>query len=440
MSYRIIEVHEQYGYNNPKCLEIDISEYYPILNKKAFKKEFTQKRGNKSPCYQINYNEFKENYNFEASYFVGVDWIVENELSIYVRPKLNEDKFEVNYIRMLFDSLERLDNFNYLDHLYEIQFDKPTIEIDQAKDLLSPLLVIQYLQILKKIVQKGLKKSYYPIVSNLNAKVKGKILVNTTIKKNHLKNKILYNYCKYDDFGVNSVENQILKKALRFSQIVIQNVNGIESQKLQRLFNYIQPAFYSVKDEVEIVELKTIKPNPLYKEYEQALKLATIILKRYGYNISTVNSSIIKTPPFWIDMSKLFELYVFAKLKELFPLKGEVKYHFETNYQELDFIINTKDKRFQMVVDAKYKPQYSYDNISKEDIRQVSGYARMKSVYRELEKDPGQNEIIDCLIIYSDQRSGRKDFINNNFEFEPEKNYVKFFKIGIELPIVKSES
>ena len=164
--------------------------------------------------------------------------------------------------------------------------------------------------------------------------------------------------------------------------------------------------------------------------------MAKFILKRYGYTISTVQPVEIQTPPFWIDMSKLFELYVFAKLKELFPLKGEVEYHIKTNRQELDFIINSKDKKYQMVVNAKYKPQYKNGAVSKEDIRQVSSYARMKSIYKELEMEDKHNEVIDCLIIYSDQESGRKDFAKDNFEYEPEYNYVKFFKIGIELPIV----
>ena len=175
-----------------------------------------------------------------------------------------------------------------------------------------------------------------------------------------------------------------------------------------------------------------------YKEYQQALKLAKFILKRYGYTISTVHPIEIQTPPFWIDMSKLFELYVFAKLKELFPLNGEVEYHIKTNRQELDFIINSKDKRYQMVVDAKYKPQYKDGNISKEDIRQVSGYARMKSIYRELGMEDKHNEVIDCLVIYSDQKAERKDFVKDNFDYFPENNYVKFYKIGIELPIVQT--
>lgn len=57
----------------------------------------------------------------------------------------------------------------------------------------------------------------------------------------------------------------------------------------------------------------------------------------------------------------------------------------------------------------------------------------MQSVYNELKKD--KNEIIDCLIIYSDQDAERKDFVEN-FELTAEKNYVKFYKIGIELPVV----
>lgn len=427
----MIIIKEQYGYKNPKSIEYDLSGYTSIV---PHKKLFKQKKSD-GCCYEITKKD--NGFNIEASYFVGIDWFIENKLPIYIQPKLNGDQSEVNYVRMLFDALQEPENFNHLDHLCEINFDKPTIKLDQTPDLLSPLLVIQYLQLLKRIVQKGLKKSYYPVVKNLNARVKGKILVNATIKNNHAKNKMLYTYCRYDEFGVNTIENKVLKKALLFSQKVIQDIKGVNPEQLQALYNYIQPAFYLVDDDVEIEELKTIKPNSLYKEYKQALKLAKFILKRYGYTISTVNPVEIETPPFWIDMSKLFELYVFAKLKELYPLKEEVEYHVKTNRQEIDFIINSKDKTCQMVVDAKYKPQYKNASISKEDVRQVSGYARMKSIYKELGLEDKHDEVIDCLIIYSDQKADRKDFVKDNFDYVPENNYVKFYKIGIELPIVE---
>lgn len=436
MAYKLIEIYEQFGYREPRCLEGESSNYTNLLKRKYYSKEFNQKWDTKTSCYQIHYDEKLEKHKFEASYFVGVDWIVENELPIYIQPKLNDKKSEVNFVKMLFEALQEPENFNHIDHLCEINFDKPTIKIKQTQDLLSPFLVVQYLQLLRRIVQKGLKKSYYPVVKNLNSRVKGKILVNTTIKHNHAKNKMLYSYCKYDEFGINTTENKVLKKALLFSQKVIQNIKGINPEQLQSLYNYIQPAFQQVDNDIEVEELKSIKPNPLFREYEEALKLAKCILKRYGYTISTINPKEIETPPFWIDMSKLFELYVFSKLKERFPNKGEVTYHKTFNRLEPDFIIKTNDHK--MVVDAKYKPQYENGSVNKEDIRQISGYARLKSVYDFLGLNEKYNEVIDCLVIYSHQESGREDF-KKDFDIKEEENYIKFYKIGIELPILNIE-
>ena len=428
----MIILSEQYGYKNPKSIE-NIERFAAALKNQPYSKTI-QRGESKAYCFNILHTADEINpYRFETSYFVGVDWIVENELPIYVKPKLDDDTSEVNYVKMLFDILKEPENYHHLDQLCEINFEKPSIAIEQKHDLLTPLLLIQYINILKKVVQKGLKKSYYTVTKNLNAKIKGKILINETIKKNHFNNKMLFNYCQYTEFGINSVENKILKKALAFSIAAMQNIRGIDISSLSGLVNYIQPAFVNVDNEVNIEELKSIKPNKLYKEYEQALKFARHILKRYGYNISSANSTVINTPPFWIDMSKLFELYVFSKLKERFTKHKEVTYHKTFNYLEPDFIVKTNDGVTKMVVDAKYKPQYQDGKINIEDIRQISGYARLKKVYNFLNFE--DDKIIDCLVIYSNQNANRKDFKGENFKLEEEKEYNSFFKIGIELPI-----
>jgi 5-methylcytosine-specific restriction enzyme subunit McrC len=428
----MIVLSEQYGYKNPKSID-NINRYAAVLKNKPYSKSI-QQGDNKAYCFIISHNDKEENpYRFETSYFVGVDWIVENELPIYVQPKLDTEASEVNYLKMLFDALKEPENYNHLDQLCEINFEKPGIAIDQKQDLLTPLLLIQYLNILKRIVQKGLKKSYYTVTANLNAKVKGRVLINETIKKNHFNNKMLFSYCRYTEFGINNIENKVLKKALAFAVSAMQNQKGIEISALNNLINYIQPAFVNVDNDVNIEELKNIKPNNLYKEYEQALKFAKYILKRYGFNISMASSTIVKTPPFWIDMSKLFELYVFSKLKERFTQHKEVTYHKKFNYLEPDFIINTNDGGCKMVVDAKYKPQYKDGKINTEDIRQISGYARLKKVYDFLNIE--EEKVIDCLVIYSDQLANKKDFKGDNFIFSEEKEYTKFYKIGIELPV-----
>ena len=436
----MIVLSEHYGYekNSNRYLlkEEDVNLCRSISLEEPIKKQFK----NKKDSYCFTFLKSENNiYQFETSYFIGVDWIVENKLPIYIQPKLNTEEKEIDYLSMLFEALKEPENFNHLDNLYTIDFNAPLIEIKQYQDLLTPLLLVEFLNVLKRMVRKGLKKSYYKVTENLNARVKGKILISKTIKQNHSRQKMLYNICKYEEFGYNSIENRVLKKALLFTQSALNSLNGKSDDNFNSLIAYISPAFEKVNANVNIKELKAIKPNPLFKEYSQALKLAKLILKKYGYNISRTNSINVKTPPFWIDMTQLFELYVFKKLREVFPRRNEVKYHYTTNYQELDYLINSNEKNTKIIVDAKYKNRYQYGNISKDDARQVSGYARLKSVYKELNMEDSR-QLIDCLIIYPNQElEDNIDFVSryeNNLEVD--NNYMQLYKLGIKLPFIKN--
>ena len=306
--------------------------------------------------------------------------------------------------------------------------------------MLSPFLIAQFLQILKNIVRKGLKKSYYTTAKNLHSRVKGKILVGRNIKENIVKGQYTKTSCQYQEFGINCNENKILKKAYQFSRRVIQNYKAaFDIQPLLQLINYIHPAFENVSEDIDIQKLKMFYSNPLFKEYDQALQLAMLILKRYSYNITKTEQRQIMTPPFWIDMSKLFELYVYKKLRNVFS-SDEVKYHVKAKHQELDFIIRSKDNSHVFVVDTKYKPRYQNHNVAPDDIRQISGYARMKKVYDEVKYE--HDIVLNCLVIYSHQDCNKnltKEHFKISSEAEtnrlrPEKGYVKFYKLGVGLP------
>lgn len=427
----MIILSEQYGYNNKSSIE-NLDEFKAILDKKSYNKSI-QQGDNKAYCYKIDYlGDEKDNYHFQTSYFVGVDWVIDKKLPIYVYPKLDENQ-EIDYLNILFEILKEPENYNHLNELYKIDFERMNIPINQQQDLLTPLLLVQYLTILKKIVKKGLKKSYYPITKKLNSKIKGKILISKTIKENTFKNNKLKKICHYEKFGINTIENKILKKALIFCIQAIQNLKGIDISPIAKMIHYILPSFADVDDYIELNSIKHFNINVFYKEYSLGLEFAKLILQRYGFNISQASSNVITSPPFWIDMSKLFELYVYSKLKERFTNLNEVVYHKKFNQLEPDFIVKTTDGVVKMVVDAKYKPRYENNNINKEDARQISGYARLKKVYDFLGVQ--EDQIIDCLVIYSSQNSGRKDFIGKNFNIEEDKHYMKFYKIGIELPI-----
>jgi len=397
-------------------------------------------------CFLINNNQ--EPY---TSYFIGIDWVnSKQEKAIYVQPKLNQGTTEqVDYVSMLFSLLKHPETIQYVDDIYEIKWDSKPIEIPQVHDQLTPLLIVQFLQVLKQIVRKGLKKSYYKVEQNLYAKVKGKVLVAPTIKHNLLKNKPLNTFCSFDEFGFNGLENRLLKKALVFVKRYLGshpslkvNTTGLES-----LFNYISPAFENVSEEVNLNDVKHTKANAFYKEYEEGLRLAKLILKKFGYNITNTNpQQTIKTPPFWIDMSKLFELYVLGLLKDVYGDK--IIYQFgaikgETYYGQPDFILRNEGKG--KIIDTKYKQQYqketvNFDKYLIKDIRQLSAYARDNRILKYL---TGENPcILDCLIIYPDveflkRNEKPKIQLEKNMEI---KQFNQFYKLSVKLPVVEIKS
>lgn len=378
--------------------------------------------------------EITSDRKINSSYYIGADWLVEREKAVYVQSKINRDSnHQINYLAMLFQALKHPDIFEYTKDLFEIKWDKPEIKINQQQDLLTPLLIIQFLQILKSIVRKGLKKSYCKVEHNLNGRIKGKILTSKNIKQNLVKGKNLDTFCTYDEFGFDGIENRILKKALSFVERYLPTHKNLGSESYFReTFNYIHPAFSHVSENASIRDCQNLKINPLYKEYKLAIELAKQILRRFGYNISNTSTVDISTPPFWIDMSKLFELYVLGLLKESFTRSDEIDFQRSTYGNKLDYTIKTSD--YKMVADAKYKLKYQ-SGVNHNDMRQVSGYARLESVYKWLEKD--RNEVVDCLIIYPEGslEVGEKEAIDfkNRTKIDA---YVSMYKYGVKLPII----
>ena len=71
-----------------------------------------------------------------GSYFVGIDWVEQCKVAVQVNPKINDD-FEVDYVRMLNDALSEPANYDHLQHLVTIHFNKPSIKVHQQRDVLS---------------------------------------------------------------------------------------------------------------------------------------------------------------------------------------------------------------------------------------------------------------------------------------------------------------
>lgn len=434
-------------------LDIDFEKYSNI----------TSKAYNNS-SYRFLFEKKENTFEIKADYCIGIDWLGNTGKYIYVEPKINnvniqcfkqeldnEDNslsieksqflnkpYELDYLNMLLQVISVTESNLEVQDLVQIDWEADQISIEQKDDKLTPFLVIRFLQALKSIVRKGLKKNYYKVQENLNNRVKGKILVGQHIKQNVFKNRLTSTFCEYQVFGEDHLENRFLKKVLKFVISYVENNKILLSNNyniIQQTINYCRPTFELISDDVKETELKHIKYNPFYREYKDALQIGNHILKRFAYNITQTSEQRVKTPPFWIDMPRLFELYVFSKMVEHNPLsKKEIHYQFSTYGNSLDILVSESEN--QMVIDAKYKLHYNNSHLHN-DIRQVAGYARLNKVRQKLKIKDDRN--IDCLIIYPDMENGEIDLSLENINHKKQeiKAYHKVYKLGVKLPWIK---
>ncbi|SIT96755.1 McrBC 5-methylcytosine restriction system component [Epilithonimonas bovis DSM 19482] len=399
-----ISEHFEYYHKDHISIFQKIENWEHYFNLSTLEDKINFENDEEKNCVSISLNRNSEGNQYScsisSSYYIGLDCFPNLGANIYIEPKINNEEKQVNYVQMLLESLKEPENFEHLDGLISTKFDEDWIEIDNhLQPLLTPFLIAQFLSVVKDLVKKGLKKSYYEKVENLNNRVKGKVLVGQQIKQNILKNRYTKTICKFQEFGFDIELNQFLKFVLSRVSIHLEDysknsdiyINVVEIQR------YCNGGFHQVSD-YTFSKLDLKESNPFFKNYNRAIQLGNQILALNDYNISK-NSNKAKTlhPPFWIDMSKLFELFVFGKLRERYSLEGEVQYHKKFNKQEPDFILNT-NCGIKAVVDAKYKPRYSNGNPTMEDARQLAGYTRLNSVYRELGIE--NDDVISAYFIY----------------------------------------
>lgn len=397
-----------------------------------------------------------------ASYYIGADWIRENELAAIVLPKIENLDFTEMFMSAL--QVDSQAEAHYFSKCFGIDFDKPHIEAPKELNQLSVLLLVQYVVLLEQLVERGVRKDYVTIEENLKSKIKGHLMVAKHLNKNVIPHREDRAYCRYQAYTEDIPVNRLLKKTLLFAQQMLLSIPSLAPTRvrLQPRLNALLMRFEQVSDNVSMSEVRCLAANKLYRHYVDAVKAAKDILRRYDYSLSEVADTGHKTPPFWIDMARLFELYVYGKLYAVYgnQIKFQVPGHLRT---QADFIHLGE----RLVIDTKYKPRYDYSMSGIiADIREISGYARDTKILKHFEENCLTiNDEINCLIIYPvtcvekpdwdkndgvelslEEQTELKDFISSNIP-EPLSNslwssatplpwFRNFRKLSVLLPTI----
>ena len=366
---------------------------------------------------------------YYASYKIGAEWIDEQE-SLIVTTKHKME--QIDFVRMFMTCFTSDLSLASFSTIYEIYIDKPSIKAPALQSVVSPLLVLHFLGVVSRI--KELKKGYVSRSENLK-KVKGRI----SILKNERQNIAIRRYdrvfCEYDEYSADIPENRLIKKALLFSQRLLQGLNERSAAVAKLRLNKSLALFNEVSDKVEIKQVKRLRAHKLFSNYNEAIRLAKLILRLFDYNISKVGSHEGKVVPFWLDMSLLYEHYVYGLLHEAY--RERITYQFKGKTGFPDFLY--KSEEYKAILDTKYIPKYEEKSLDKDVVRQLSGYGRDLRILTHLEyKDVSP---IPCIIIYPKEgRRKNNPFLGNNLRMlcgKSLKGLLEFYKIEVSLPTIR---
>ncbi len=383
-----------------------------------------------------------------AGYFIGAAWLArsprdvneESTPKVIVTPKMEN----IDFVEMLCRAFEFYPSAEYFSNYYGIDFDAPSIPCSSFQDQLTPLLVIHYISIMKKLTRHDLKRGYVQREENLKAKVRGRILLSKDLQKNRFMQREDYIYCSFQEFTVDIPENRLLKRALLFAKNILYTFPAFQKYtKFGTLLNQVNSllsSFVNVSDYIEDYQIRKISSNKIYKDYGLAIKTAKKLIRRFGNSISNIQRPPQNIPAFWIDMPRLYEVYVYSLLEKAYP--GVVLFQVQGSHNtQVDFI--KIDER--IIMDTKYKPRYDFSNENiVEDIREISGYARDESILSHMgynSHDANSIPVIPCFIIYpygDTQKPIETYFPATGLLSRREESkihgFLNFYKIGVPLP------
>jgi 5-methylcytosine-specific restriction enzyme subunit McrC len=337
----------------------------------------------------------------KSGYIIGVSWIKEGESIIKVSPKIED----IDFFKMLDICMKHSKVSVHLHDCINFYEDKQKISVRKMhQDLLNVFLLVIFLRTIDRITLRGLKRDYVYHTENLKNKIKGRILVQQTIKKNHFKANLNKTVCSFSDYSTNCIENRIIATVL---DSITSRIYTLSDEKgtyrgIARILSKVKPFFNGVERlNLSPKIFKSIHNTSFYKDYKQAIKLAEQIYNNITHTIRTDKDEAYIFP-FTINMPELFERYCEALLRDKYgdlvlAGYGHMDNDSETRAGNLrlrpDFYVIGK-----YIVDAKYKDRYNGNSIDRDDAAQMALYLHYEPVLKKAGLDKERD--LKLIILY----------------------------------------
>ncbi|MFK7979378.1 MAG: McrC family protein [Saprospiraceae bacterium] len=242
----------------------------------------------------------------------------------------------------------------------------------------------QFLIAVQQLLKKGLPKQYLTKESNQKA-LKGRLVIPKQLRKNGLHPERFY--VRHTAFEYDHLFNRVLHEALTVLQQV--HLNPLLKLKLQQvLARFPKLSTYTVSAKDFDLLFQTQK----YRPHHDLLEISRLILMNFSPDIRGGQHHLFAL---LFDMNKLFEEYVFWKLKALENEQIKVQRQASKPFWQRrtirpDLVVQIDERRY--VLDTKWKVLKS-NSPSMEDLRQLYIYGQYFEAERGVLLYPKVNAI-----------------------------------------------
>ncbi|SFK53322.1 McrBC 5-methylcytosine restriction system component [Lachnospiraceae bacterium KH1T2] len=363
-----------------------------------------------------------EKGNYHTSGTVGVGWLRDEHGKIIIDPVTNQKcaliiipRYALNPWDMLIKVMNDPEYELYVSGLngdfFKIYTDQELIPVNSTEKGGELLAAISLVKECERMCKKYLHRSIDFKEENFNGKVVGNIQVSKHIKSNITQGREDRIFCRYPVFTVDTLENRIMKAALKKAHTVIRR-SGLPLKSLGRIYSFCENSLKDVRTvKISRSDFGKVNVTGFNSVYKKIIELAkTILTENISNDLFAKETEEIKyIIPYTINMESLFEFYVRATIREylksqvesnvildeyripkknpLFTLKDpEHHAYLMNNYvPDIALIDNSGEKkRYIAVFDVKYQNSTSkvYKDTQRHNSHQLLFYMLLLNVRR----------------------------------------------------------
>jgi 5-methylcytosine-specific restriction endonuclease McrBC regulatory subunit McrC len=300
--------------------------------------------------------------NLYLSYYSGAVWLrkpnaEQNGIPLVVAPKIQNLDTVSMWVEVAESSIY---SPSLNENVFDCKPEEPTINGVTLPDV-TLLQVAVFLKELAHFCQRDLRQDFTRIRDNLTGRIKGRILIGENIRQNTVRGRADRVACEYSSMTIDTSANRILKAALsRCYRYLSQNKSianlAIWSRQCDAALSDVSTV------QINDHDFSGIKYTGLMQRYRRPHALAKMILKRLRTDAQgNISDQEAVTVPFYVNMWRLFELYVGVTLEKTnicFKPQHSNTFNFELPSKSSMIIRPDYYGEYLnegIVVDAKYK-------------------------------------------------------------------------------------